>query len=61
MPRYKHWLKHQNLYWAGIHWKGCTEMCICEEITNAEMCIFEKITNAEMYADILAQCLVPFI
>ena len=25
------------------------------------MCIFEEITNAEMYAEILAQCLVPFI
>ena len=36
--------------WAGISWKGRTEICI-----------YEGIMNAEMYTNILAQCLVSFI
>lgn len=51
-PRYKPRPKHpvKVHVWAGISWKGRTEICI-----------FEGIMNAEMYTDILAQCLVPFI
>ena len=51
-PRYKPRPKHpvKVHVWAGISWKGRTEICI-----------FEGIMNAEMYTDILPQCLVPFI
>ena len=47
-PRYKPRPKHpvKVHVWAGISWKGRTEICIFEGIMNA---------------DILAQCLVPFI
>jgi len=51
-PRYKPRPKHpiKVHVWAGISWRGATNVCI-----------FEGIMDANLYTDILNQFLVPFV